>query len=82
MLDLLDQVDMEKMMNTDVLPPVHTRCKTQRRGDPHVPGSPRKGCRRSWLWGLILRLVTGPERAFQEEVNLKVSLETLVASPL
>lgn len=81
MLDLIDQVDMEKTVHTDALPPVHTQSKMQRRGDPHAPGSPRKGCRNSWLWGLILRLVTGPERAFQAEVNLKVSLETLVASP-
>lgn len=81
MLDLIDQVDMEKTVHTDALPPVHTQSKMQRRGDPHAPGSSRKGCRNSWLWGLILRLVTGPERAFQAEVNLKVSLETLVASP-
>lgn len=82
MLDLIGQIDMEKIIHTDAYTPnTHTQCKMQRRGGPHAIGSTGKGHRTSCLWNLILKLDAGPERASQAEIKLKVNLGTLVTSP-
>lgn len=45
-------------------------------------GSTGKGHRTSYLWNLILRLDTVPERASQAEIKLKVNSGTLVTKSI
>lgn len=83
LLDLIGQIDMEKIIQADTFSPsTHTQCKMQRRGGLHVMGSTGKGHRTNYLWNLILRLDTVPERASQAEIKLKVNSGTLVTKSI